>query len=145
MANKFREGFKEMVRQIMNKTTRNAMGVDVIGVDFGKVKVPEAAQKQLLDKWLTDWSKPVAEKETEIAIIRGKGEVQAITLKEVGQAEAKKEAAAIDAESARIEAEAQRRVARIKTETEAEKAQAEVEVQRGIARIKTEIEGEKRW
>jgi regulator of protease activity HflC (stomatin/prohibitin superfamily) len=144
MSDKFRQDFREMLKMIVNTTTRNAMGVEVVAIDFGKLKVPDAAQKLLLDKWLTDWSAPIAEKEIEIAIMKGKGEVQATTIREVGQAEAKKEATAIGAEAARIEAEAHQLVTRITAESEAEKAKKDAKVQQEIANVQNDIEAERK-
>ena len=61
MSDKFRDRFKEELRQAINRVTSEALGVQTTSVDVGPMQIPEEARKRLLEKWLADWSIRVAQ------------------------------------------------------------------------------------
>ncbi len=90
MSDQFRDRFKETLKLTINKVTQRAMGVEVIAVDIGKVKVPEEARKRLLEKWLADWSIRIAQSEREAMIRKGEAEAVIMKIKQVAWAEAQR-------------------------------------------------------
>jgi regulator of protease activity HflC (stomatin/prohibitin superfamily) len=106
ISDEFRINFRNLLTDQINVVTKPLMGVVVGTVEIGKIKVPEDAEKRLLEKWLTDWSTPVAETETEIEILKGEGEGS----RDIGRAKARMEVTRINAqatvEKARADAEA---------------------------------------
>jgi regulator of protease activity HflC (stomatin/prohibitin superfamily) len=82
IANQFRVDFKEALKQQINRVTKDFMGVDVIAVDVGKIKVPEDAEKRLLEKRVAEWDKGIgttkAETERIVQVTRAMTRMQTI-------------------------------------------------------------------
>lgn len=91
MSDKFREDFKRTLTQAINRTAQPALAVQITGVDIGKIRVPEEAQRRLLDKWLADWGIRVAHSEREAMIRKGEAEAVILKVKEVAWAQAQKQ------------------------------------------------------
>ena len=91
MSDKFRDRFKEELRQAINKVTSGALGVQTTSVDIGPMQIPEEARKRLLEKWLADWSIRVAQSEREAMIRKGEAEAVIMKVKEVAWAQAQKQ------------------------------------------------------
>jgi len=90
MSENFRLRFKNDLKQAINKVTRGAMGVEVVAVDIGKVKIPEEAKRRLMEKWLADWAVRIAQSEREALIRKGEAEAVILKIKEVAWAQAQK-------------------------------------------------------
>jgi regulator of protease activity HflC (stomatin/prohibitin superfamily) len=91
MSENFRARFKNDLKQALNKVTIEAMGVRVVAVDIGKIKIPDEAKRRLLEKWLADWSVRIAQSEREALIRRGEAEAVILKVKEVAWAQAQKQ------------------------------------------------------
>ena len=91
MSDKFRDRFKEELRQAINRVTSGALGVQTTSVDIGPMQIPEEARKRLLEKWLADWSIRVAQSEREAMIRKGEAEAVIMKVKEVAWAQAQKQ------------------------------------------------------
>ncbi|MBM3175604.1 MAG: SPFH domain-containing protein [Chloroflexi bacterium] len=74
--------FKDALRKEINRVAKGFMGVDVIVVDIGAIKVPEDAEKTLLERQLASWELQILEKRAEAERLqllrRGEGEAWAI-------------------------------------------------------------------
>jgi regulator of protease activity HflC (stomatin/prohibitin superfamily) len=91
MSENFRVRFKNDLKQAINKVTLDAMGVRVVAVDIGKVKIPDEARRRLMEKWLADWSVRIAQSEREALIRKGEAEAVILKVKEVAWAQAQKQ------------------------------------------------------
>ncbi len=91
MSENLRSKFKTELTQAINAITRDGIGVTVSGVDIGKIKIPEAAQRQLMEKWLADWAVRIAQSEREALIRKGEAEAVVLKIKEVAWAQAQKQ------------------------------------------------------
>ena len=90
IADQFRVDFKEALKQQINRVAKDFMGVDVVAVDIGRIKVPEDAEHRLLAKWLADWEVRIATSEREAMIRKGEAEAVILKIKEVAWAQAQK-------------------------------------------------------
>jgi regulator of protease activity HflC (stomatin/prohibitin superfamily) len=88
IADQFRVDFKEALRQQINRVAKDFMGVDVIAVDIGKIKVPEDAEKRLLAKRLADWDVRIAESRKAEALTKGEAEAAVLLAIETARARA---------------------------------------------------------
>jgi regulator of protease activity HflC (stomatin/prohibitin superfamily) len=91
LSNRFRQTFKDELKEAINRITLRLMGVEVVAVDMGKVKAPDEARKRLMEKWLADWSIRIAQSEREAMIRKGEAEAVIMKVKEVAWAEAQKQ------------------------------------------------------
>jgi regulator of protease activity HflC (stomatin/prohibitin superfamily) len=110
ISDEFRIGFKDALRQQINRIAKDFMGVDIIAVDIGEIKVPEEAQSKLLKRWISGVDVQVAEKEGERLVAEAKGKRQAAEIdagKILEEARARAEAAMIKGRGD-AEAEAER-------------------------------------
>ena len=87
----FRISFKHLLTDEMNKVTRDKMGVVVVMVEIGKIKVPKEVERQFMEKWLADWDIGIAQSEREAVIRRGEADAVLLKIKEVAWAEAQKQ------------------------------------------------------
>jgi regulator of protease activity HflC (stomatin/prohibitin superfamily) len=82
IADQPRVEFKDALRREINRVAKGFMGVDVIVVDIGAIKVPEDAEKTLLERQLASWELQIlatrAEAERLQLLRRGEGEAWAI-------------------------------------------------------------------
>ncbi len=91
MSDTNRTAFREDLRQVINKTTFGALGVQTTSVDIGPMKVPDEARKRLMEKWLADWDIKIANSERQATIVRGEADAVLLKVKEVAWAEAQRE------------------------------------------------------
>jgi len=100
-----RDAIKREVAEAINKITQGFLGVTVSGTDIGAIRIPEDAERRLLDNWMADWNQRISR-------------TQAITGKSVKEIEAEAERRAKE-----IEAEAERRAMITKAKGAAEAIQ----------------------
>jgi regulator of protease activity HflC (stomatin/prohibitin superfamily) len=80
--------FKDALRKEINRVAKGFMGVDVIVVDIGAIKVPEDAERTLLERQLASWEQQVSttRAETERLILLRRGEGEALAIRAVEEA-----------------------------------------------------------
>jgi regulator of protease activity HflC (stomatin/prohibitin superfamily) len=87
IADQFRVDFKDALKQQINRVAKDFMGVDVVAVDIGRIKVPEDAEKRLLGKRVADWDKGIdtTRAETERVVQLSKAMARMQTIQAISQ------------------------------------------------------------
>lgn len=77
-----RERLRNELKNTINNVTKDKLGIEVTTVAIGETKVPEDAEKKLLERWLASVKRRIklieAEAERDALIRRGEGEAQAV-------------------------------------------------------------------
>lgn len=81
---------KDFIKE-MNKVTKDKMGIEVVAVDFGHIKVPERARSTLLEKWDTRQHVEIAEAQKLVDMAQGEAQTHNLSSREAARAVAQKQ------------------------------------------------------